>query len=343
MTRFFARVLRATGLDRLLSRAGDRWRLRRGANGEPAFPYVARRRDPSFQVFTYHRVNDGNARFFPGVPVERFRRQMEVLSRHATVLSLGELVTRAREGSLEPRCAAVTFDDGYRDNYERAFPILREFGLPATVFLATGAIETGSLLWHDRVFDAFERAGDRALTVSGMPLAMAPVAARRASLAELLALLRSVGRDEREALIRDVELQIGGGAPPDAGERMLTWNQIAEMAGAGISFGAHTVSHPILTRLSDSEAAAEIRTSRETIERRLQRKVDLFAYPNGTAADFNDSLERELKTQGFRAAVTTLWGANDARTNPFALRRMGFWDVDSDVAPLRLAWYRFSS
>ena len=337
------RLLGKTGLDRALWRAGDRWRLRRGAGGAPTFPFVARRRDPSFQIFIYHRVNDRSARFFPGVPVERFRRHMEILARHATVFPLGELVARAKSGSVPPRSAAVTFDDGYRDNYQHAFPILRNLGLPATIFLATGAIETGTLLWHDRVFDAFEQAGDRPLTIAGKTLPMSPFAARRASLSELLALLRAQSREERETLVGNVESQIGGDAAPDAAERMLSWRQVQEMAGAGIDFGAHTVSHPILARLSGPERAAEIRNSREAIERRLNRPVDLFAYPNGTRADFDDGVERELAAQGFRAAVTTLWGSNDARTNPFALRRMGFWDADSDVAPLRLAWYRFSS
>lgn len=334
------RLLRTLRLDKVAVRLADGFRLRRGREGRPSFPFVRRAERPSFQVLAYHRVNDEGANFFPGVPLAAFRRQMEAVSRHATVLPLGELMERAERGDLPPRCVAITFDDGYRDNFECAYPVLREFRLPATIFLATGAIETGTRLWHDRVFDAFERAAVDTLAFRGRSLPMAPLAARRLTLREVLTLLRTLRPEERDRMIDDVERQAGTGTS-DTDGRMLSWEQIRQMAGAGVTFGAHTVSHPILTRLTLEEADAEIRSSRAAIEARLGTRVDLFAYPNGTRADFNEAIQGLLRDQGFRCAVTTLWGVNDAASNPFELRRVGFWDTAPEEIPLRLAWYRF--
>ena len=333
-------ILRALRLEGAAVRLADGLRLRRDRGGRASFPFVRRAVRPSFQILAYHRVNDDGANFFPGVPVAAFRRQMEAVSRHATVLPLGELMERGARGDLPPRCVAITFDDGYRDNFECAYPVLREFGLPATIFLATGAIETGARLWHDRVFDAFERAAVDALAFRGRSLPMAPLAARRVALREVLTLLRTLRPEERNGVIDDIERQAGTGTPGGDG-RMLSWDQIRRMAGAGVTFGAHTVSHPILTRLTLEEADAEIRGSRGAIEERLGTRVDLFAYPNGTRADFNEAIQGLLRDQGFRGAVTTLWGVNDAASNPFELRRVGFWDTSPDEIPLRLAWYRF--
>jgi peptidoglycan/xylan/chitin deacetylase (PgdA/CDA1 family) len=337
------RILRGLRLETSAIRLADGFRLRRGRGGGLAFPFIRRRREPSFQILSYHRVNDEGAHFFPGVPVQQFRQQMEALARHTTVLPLGELVERMFAADLPPRSVAITFDDGYRDNYECAYPVLRALRLPATIFLTTGPLDTGEPLWHDRVFDAFEHAGDTSLTLKGRSFPMAPIAARHAALRHVLTHLRSLDPEERNRTIRGIEDQVGSKAPEDRARRMLTWEQVREMAAGGITFGAHTVSHPILTRVGLEEATAEIRDSKAAIERELGRPVDQFAYPNGTRADFNDAILRILRDQGFRCAVTTLWGINDTACDPFELKRVGLWDTEPDLIPLRLAWYRFES
>ena len=105
-----------------------------------------------FLLLTFHRVNDEGHPFFGGTPVELFRRQMETLRRYFDVWPLGELVDRVREtGQVPLNAAAITFDDGYRDNFTHAFPVLRELGLPATIFLVTRALDCCSYvdLNHD--------------------------------------------------------------------------------------------------------------------------------------------------------------------------------------------------
>ncbi len=289
--------------------------------------FLASCRPRRFLVLGYHRVNDDGHPFFPGTPLGLFRRQMEALRRHFAVSPLQELWEKSRRGDLPENGVAITFDDGYRDNYTNAFPILRELGLPATIFLTTDALDRGTLLWHDRVFDAFHRTRK---------------AEARATFVAELARLRRMPPDERDRRIAEllVELGIEPGAP--RGWEKLTWQQVREMARGGISFGAHTLDHPILTFVPEEEARRQIRESKERIEKELGSKVTLFAYPNGGACDFNRSTERIVEEEGFSLAVTTVRGANDESTNPFALHRTGMWGDDPALSVLRLAMTRIS-
>jgi peptidoglycan/xylan/chitin deacetylase (PgdA/CDA1 family) len=296
----------------------------------------------AYQILLFHRVNDDQEPYFTGVPVARFRAQAEVLARHWTVLPLRELVALAARNALPGRAAAITFDDGYRDNYECAFPILSEFGLPATIFLATGAIDTGRPLWHDRVFDAFRRTRAPRLRVGALDLPLDTPERRLRALHSLLQDLRARTPEDREAAVRAAIAGLELEENPGLGDRMLTWDQVREMHAAGIDFGAHSVSHAILTRMPLEAAIREILDSRREIQQRVGAPVDLFAYPNGSRSDFNEPLKEGLRDAGFQAAVTTIWGSNPASADPFELKRLGAWDVDPGMAALRLAWYRIS-
>jgi len=253
---------------------------------------------------------------------------MEALRRHFTVLPLAELAERARRKDLPRNGVAVTFDDGYRDNYTNAFPVLRDMGLPATIFLTTGALDENALLWHDRVFDAFHRTRK---------------ADARASLETVLARLRRSSPEERDLGIESLleELGIEPGVP--GGWEKLRWQDVREMASQGISFGAHTLDHPILTFVGEEEARRQVRESKKRIEAELGSPITMFAYPNGSASDFDRSTQRIVEEEGLSLAVTTVSGANDESTNPYSLRRTGMWGDDPQLSTLRLAVARLSA
>jgi peptidoglycan/xylan/chitin deacetylase (PgdA/CDA1 family) len=283
-----------------------------------------------YLVLCYHRVNDDAHSCFPGIPIALFRRQMETLKRHFRVLPLPEIAERARARDLPENAVAITFDDGYRDNYTNAFPVLRELGLAATLFLTTDALDRGGLLWHDRVFDAFHRTRKAE-------------ARRDGELMRLLTELRRSTPEERDRRIGTLleELGIEPGVPP--GWEKLRWDEVREMAAHGISFGAHTLDHPILTFVTEEEAKRQIRQSKLRIEAELGSRVTMFAYPNGRASDFDVATRRIVEDEGFDLAVTTIAGSNDESTDPFALRRTGMWGADPRLSALRLAWARAKS
>ena len=304
--------------------------------------FLTSTRPRRFLVLCYHRVNDDAHPFFTGTPVALFRKQMEALRRHFTVLPLTELGERARLRDLPRNGVAVTFDDGYRDNYQNALPVLRDLGLKATIFLTTDAIDGNTLLWHDRVFDAFHRTRRAEARFEDAVLPLGP-ADRGASLAIVLARLRRASPSDRDIRIERLleELGIEPGVP--GGWEKLNWQEVREMASHGISFGAHTLDHPILTFVGEEEARRQIRESKRRIEAELGSPVTTFAYPNGSASDFDRSTRRIVEEEGLALAVTTVSGANDESTDPYSLRRTGMWGDDPQLSTLRLAWARMSS
>jgi peptidoglycan/xylan/chitin deacetylase (PgdA/CDA1 family) len=114
------------------------------------------------------------------------------------------------------------------------------------------------------------------------------------------------------------------------------------MAGNGITFGAHTVTHPILTCLPLGEAIEEIQSSRASIETKLGIRVRLFAYPNGGRSDYNEAIKGVLREMGFLGALTNLRGANNVGSDPYELHRETIGDADPKVSALKLLWYKFA-
>lgn len=290
-----------------------------------------------FLVLCYHRVNDSGHPFFGGTPTALFRQHMQVLREGFNVFFLDELVERAASGDVPANAVAITFDDGYRDNYATAFPILRELSLPATIFLVSDAVDGNRLIWHDRVFDAFHRTRAKGLAFDGAKLPLTNLDEKHKALAKVLAVLRSSTPSTRDETIDSLLDSLGVTSPPREGWDKLTWDHAREMNGHGIRFGAHTLDHPILSRVSEDEARRQIRDSKASIESELGETITAFAYPNGSPIDFNAGTKRILNEEGFRCAVTTMGGANDATSDPLALRRVGMWGDDPYLSALRLA------
>lgn len=332
--------------------AGLEWfsreaQLRRGSDRRPKFPYLGRRTLPSFQILTFHRVSSVLDSFFPGLSVEVFARQMEYLAARYSVVDLGSLLSQLDRGESIPRNAvALTFDDGYRDNYEIAFPVLRRLGLPATIFLSTDFVNGKDILWNDKVCFALKYSKRRDLQMrfggEERHFDLNSPEQRLAAAHEILRYLFHVQHSERQSFIAQLltELQVRDFG--DLWYSMLTWDQVRSMKKEAISFGAHTVTHPILSRLPRNEAAEEILRSKHEIESQLQTDIQLFAYPVGRAIDFNDDVKSAVRAAGFRAAVTTIFGTNTGTTDRFELRRGGPNDERVWSFACKQCWYLFS-
>ncbi|MFU8858759.1 MAG: polysaccharide deacetylase family protein, partial [Deferrisomatales bacterium] len=124
---------------------------------------------------------------------------------------------------------------------------------------------------------------------------------------------------------------------------MLTWDQVREMAEAGMEIGAHTVTHPVLSLLTPERQEQEIRESVETLERRLGVRPRCFAYPNGRAEDFDDTTVSLLRSQGLEAAYTTILGTNSAASDPYRLKRGAGWSHQAWRYGLQMLWYRWTT
>jgi peptidoglycan/xylan/chitin deacetylase (PgdA/CDA1 family) len=299
-------------------------------NGRGAGNRFSRR----FQILNFHKVSPDPHPYFEPVHPATFEEYAAFLHRSYRVMDLGELVQRSHEGDIPDRAVAITFDDGYRDNYEYAFPILMKYRLPATIFVATGVIGTGATLWHDKVFDAFRYTSLSCLRLDNTHfpecILDSPSSLRRA-LELTLNHAKELFGASRLRFVEEVQRALIPDRPTRQEDRMLTWEQITEMNRAGIRFGSHTVTHPILSQLSQDELTKELFESRRQLVEQLGEPVESFAYPNGRSSDYNNSVKRALRECGYTYAVTTEPGFNCAQTDPFELKRGGPWQTDIEL------------
>jgi peptidoglycan/xylan/chitin deacetylase (PgdA/CDA1 family) len=297
-----------------------------------ACAWINRRR---LTILTYHGVLPRTNRCDPYllrnvVDCDAFEWQMRYVATRCHVLSLSEACRRLAGGApLPARAVVVTFDDGFRNNGTEAFPILRKYRVPATVFLTADYIgSVGRQLWTERVAWLVSCASGAPLQVAigetGFALETRTAAEREGSARTLLAALKSVPIEARERIVSALESELGASvATPDRDRyEFLDWAEVRRMAAAGIEFGSHTVHHPILSSLDDDERWREVVESKRIIEEQLGQPCVLFSYPNGSAADFDARDERNLQRAGYACALSQIPGFNDGSTDRYALRRI---------------------
>jgi peptidoglycan/xylan/chitin deacetylase (PgdA/CDA1 family) len=284
----------------------------------------------SLLVLIYHRVLETADPLLSGEPTaQAFTEQMDVIRNTCHVLPLSEAVERLGSGSLPPRAACITFDDGYANNRTVAAPLLAARKIPATVFVATGFIGTGRM-WNDTVIECVRRAPGQQLDLSALGLdrySLADWPARRRAFAAIVGALKYLPLDERLTRVAAIAERVGVALPDDL---MMSESQIRELGGFGIEIGAHTVTHPILKRLDAPAAQREIEASKSMLEAITGRAVTTFAYPNGRPnQDYDASHVEMVRRAGFRTAVSTAWGAAGRHSDPYQIPRMLPWDRSS--------------
>ena len=255
-----------------------------------------------------------------------FERAIAWLKAWFNILPLDEAIVRLQDRSLPACAAAITFDDGYADNCTVAMPILQSHGLTATFFIATGYLD-GGRMWNDTVVEAVRRCRTANLDLSAEGLGRYELGSPAAIREAIISILNKVKyRDPRERLKTvDYVASVAGGVLPS--DLMLTSEQVKMMRRAGMSIGAHTVTHPIIGRLGPDEVRAEIAGSKEFLESLLQERVGLFAYPNGRPTlDYRREDAEAIRSLGFDAAVTTASGVADADSDLMQLPRFTPWD-----------------
>lgn len=318
-----------SGLMRLVRRVSRSYELRPG----PALGWLRWRRvrSPKFVILCYHRVGTEGIPLFSAMPPETFDAQMRYLRETYRVLSLEELYRELQQPATDGQAVAITFDDGYRDTFTHAFPILRKYGLPATVFLTVGSVETGEVPWYDRVFLALKVFPEAQLELGldrPRRFLLSSQTARLRAAAEIVRYLRGVPDGQRRDFCRDLESRVS--LPKDElSDRMLTWDQVREMQRFGVTFGSHTVTHPVVAQLAPADLPQELLQSRLILEQRLGAPVKDFAFPFGQPADCGRAAEQSLPHFGYRMAMTTLAGIVAPGADYFALRRLPTGDEPS--------------
>jgi peptidoglycan/xylan/chitin deacetylase (PgdA/CDA1 family) len=296
----------------------------------------------SLSVLAYHRVLPAPDPMRPGEPtVEEFERRMRWLASNFDVMPLTEAVRALRADRLPKRALSITFDDGYADNHDLALPVLRRIGLPATFFIATGFLD-GGYMFNDLVLEALRRAPGPHFDLSDLGYGRLPVTTdeeRRQSAGYILEQLKYEMPQRRHAVAIDIAARAGAVMPP---RLMMTHKEIKALHAAGMEIGAHTVTHPILARLSLERVRQEISDGRSQLERIIGAPAVLFAYPNGRPGrDYRREHAALAKELGFEAAVSTAWGAARPGGDLYQIPRFTPWDRANWRFGLRLARSRF--
>ncbi|MES2177447.1 MAG: polysaccharide deacetylase family protein [Gemmatimonadota bacterium] len=299
-------------------------------------------------VFMLHRFED-RALGVVGHSQELVRRHLGWLREHGfRFLSLADLVRELTESPDEiGRAVAITVDDGYAGFARFGQPILAEFDVPATVFLTTGFIDRTMWFWWDRIDFALKhntrRRCDLTIAQLSMTLTWADEESRvrvRGNIVEHLKLLLEEDRlAALEQITSQSSVEVPHGAPPSYAP--LSWDNVRSLAQKGITFGPHTVTHPILSRVSDAQSAMEIRESWRRLKDETTAAVPIFCYPNGREVDFTAREMDILKREGFTAAFTATAGYAEARdfsvvdsVSRYRVRRYPFPDRHEDLVQI---------
>ncbi|MCP5327354.1 MAG: polysaccharide deacetylase family protein [Sinobacteraceae bacterium] len=286
-------------------------------------------------VLAYHRVLDiGDEQSFPADPelvsatVADFEWQMRFLRRHFSPITFRQAIDCLERGiALPARSVIVTFDDGHLDNYLHAFPILQSLGMPATIFLSTGYVDTRLPFWFDQVARLLYRAppGRLDLSTIEMRIELSDIASRRRATEVILGRLKRIPESDRLSSLRELESRLDRNVvrSEDSEPFALSWSQVLEMSQSGIEFGSHTVSHPILSNLEPAQLARELGDSRRSIELHTGQPADVIAYPIGKRFAYSDSVIAACKAAGYRVGVSYESGINKwPLSSPFELRRL---------------------
>lgn len=270
------------------------------------------------------------------VTIEQFRLRLRLLRKHFHVLPLAEALTRLRDGTLPAKAVTITFDDGYRDNATVVLPLLREQGLQATFFIASGYLNNGRM-WNDSLIEIVRRWPGEMLDFSPLDLGAIDVRtleARRHALGLLLMRLKELDPVLRAEFLQDLERRLPGSLPTDL---MMTDDQVRALHRAGMEIGCHTRTHPILKRISLEEANADIVNGRDDLQRIIDAPVRFFAFPNGIPHyDYDVQHVNLVRSLGFKAAFSTSWGVATHDSDFFQLPRFTPWDKSALLFKLRL-------
>ena len=254
-----------------------------------------------------------------------FGRQMETVARTGQACSVSEGVARLAAGRAG---IAVTFDDGFHNNYSVAFPILERLRIPATVFINTAFVGTSNTVWFCKVNRAVAATRLKSLAWHGDTYDLSSVESRAVSSARLQARLKEHPHPELLLLAEGLCEALGDNptAPvaTDSPYAILDAGAMRAMSSSGlIEFGGHTHTHAILSRLTTEQQRSEILPSITGLRNLGVRTCDVFAYPNGRPQDYGADAIDILRSAGVRAAVTAVHGMNDEWTMPMELKRFG--------------------
>lgn len=289
---------------------------------------------PRLTVLTYHSIADVNDPDFdlyePNVSASpaMFEQQIAYAAKNFDVVDLQAVVAFVTENKpLPKRPLLITFDDGYLNNYQLAYPILKKYGLPAVIFLMTHWMShTYERPWWDECAYQFNRTPKTSAELPFVGTVDLPTRESRIAIRDkIMAELKKVPNAEKQVKIQEMRQALEIPDEPHPHPIFMNWEQVRELVDNRVACQPHTVNHPILTRISDEQIEEEIRLSRQHILQETPQTITAFAYPNGRVTDYNQAALNALRKYEYKVAFTLSPGPvllEEARRHPLEIRRI---------------------
>lgn len=265
------------------------------------------------------------------IQLKSFERQMRYLRKRYRILSLSSLIECLKEGKAFPKYGVVlTFDDGYKNNYENLRGLLSKCKVPITIFLVTDYIDTPELLWPDKLEMAFFRTQKKS-TSSVQAAGIEPIdwnndQEKMKKYVILKNRLKKIPHEKLQDVLSRLFLELATDTKEDSQHNaidttytiLMNWDEVQDLSQYGVQFGSHTCSHQILTNLSNTDMRGTLKRSFLKIKDHCGNVDVPFAYPNGS---FNGETKKAVVDSGYSCALTTVHGFNEARCDLYALKR----------------------
>jgi len=286
---------------------------------------------PKLIVLTYHRILPaaGHNPLNTAVSERAFVKQVEGVARKAGIISLSDAADQLRNGRVKRDLQAViSFDDGYSDNYGTAFPLLKRKGLPAVFSVSTAYIGAGLPLWDSEAIMRIIRGNIGRIDTAGFTAERSMAESARSFAFRVFDELKS-----KDFAVIGKVLEFLREKDPGYGNeegRCMTWEQVKELSDAGMEIGSHAVTHRSLARIPFAEAESEVNASKAEIEKRTGRRCAHFAFPFGSARDYNPRLIECVRKAGYGTCLLNIHGYNRMGEGAFALKRT-VMEEDTDV------------
>jgi peptidoglycan/xylan/chitin deacetylase (PgdA/CDA1 family) len=298
-------------------------------------------------ILRYHSVSDyrdQNFRYLtPSVAVSPavFESHIAFLSTNYQIISLDDVCAWISGAiSFTRPAVAITFDDGYRDNYRYAYPILKKYGATATFYVVTDAIGNAYPLWTSALRDLVYRTGQRHVTlysIASQRIDLSDKAAKKQTIQTIGRIMRCADKKTRDVIVREMRDKLISEKDGFLDEVMMSWDELREMKRGGMCIGSHTMSHPLLPAISQQEAAIEIAGSKAKIEQELDAPAVHFSYPNpGEGVHVNEPVKTLVRHAGYLTARTSSKGSVCKDSDLLALK--GISTDNSCSHPALLAW-----
>ena len=328
----------------MLVSKSKRW-LKKALVRSSILPVGSRFFTPAAAILAYHSVVEEPqlTDYILGSSRARvhFERHMETLARKFSPVTIDEVAEFAASGrKLPPRAVAVTFDDGFADNYEVALPILSRYGVPATFYIMVDAVENGTLPWYCRIRFAFNitKKAEWTYPETGRTYKLGSPSERQAAMPVAWDGGAALAGAKQRAFVEGIEraLEIEPSHAQAKHGLMMDWEQVRGLKKAGHTIGGHTLSHPNVAQVSESEARGEILGCKQRLGEKLGAPVEHFSYPHPALNPHWSSQTLGITREaGFKSAVLTTYGSVRSGDDPLALKRM-YTPPDLDQFTLNL-------